>query len=35
MTHDDMIAVLEAHRDGKAVEYRTGGGPRWPYSLKS
>ena len=22
MTHDEMIAVIQAHRDGKAIQYR-------------
>lgn len=24
MTHDEMIAVIQAHRDGKAIEYTYG-----------
>ena len=30
MTHDDVIAVVHAHRDGKAIQYRNKcGGIEW------
>jgi hypothetical protein len=29
MTHDEMIAVITAHRDGKKVEFRRNGDDRW------
>ncbi len=31
MTHNEMIAVIAAHRDGKKIEYRNGrdNGNRW------
>lgn len=29
MTHDEMMAVLTAHRDGKCIEYRTVTGVHW------
>ena len=40
MTHDEMIAVIAAHRDGKAVEaldpsfgkWRAATGPCWDFS---
>lgn len=29
MTHDEMIAVIQAHKDGKKLEYRTKGMVGW------
>ena len=29
MTHDEMIAVIAAHRDGKAIQFRRHGDSKW------
>ena len=29
MTHDEMIAVIQAHREGRAIEYRESPGVAW------
>jgi hypothetical protein len=29
MTHDEMIAVIQAHKDGKDIELRSVGGKYW------
>ena len=29
MTHDEMIAVIQAHKEGKEVEWRPTGAERW------
>lgn len=29
MTHDEMIAVIQAHKDGKEIQYRHKSGGEW------
>ena len=29
MTHDEMIAVIQAHKDGKVIQWRDRHGGRW------
>lgn len=29
MTHDEMIAVISAHRDGRPIEWKPNGGSNW------
>ena len=29
MTHDEMIAVIQAHKDGKTIQVRGKGRPKW------
>lgn len=33
MTHDDMIAVIQAHKEGKAIELRQMGRSNWEFRI--